>query len=119
MRGRFETILVARALAIGLPPPAGRAPLALTTMNAITGVIDSPRRAGFGYTTTVHHREEGVWSAAVTLDEDGALTLEMSAIARPVADEPPRNRRLMRHMQQRAHGLGIAHFRALLAEAVS
>jgi len=105
------------ALAFNLPPPAGRSPLTLTTMNVITAVVDTPNRAGFSYTTTRQHREQGVWSAAVARDDDGALTLHVNATSRPVPDEPRRNHRLMRTLQQRGHRLGIAHFRQLLAEA--
>ena len=105
------------ALALGLPPPAGRSPLTLTTMNAISAVVDTPSRAGFSYTTTQRHREQGVWSAAVEASDEGSLTLYVNAISRPAPDEPRRNYRLMRYLQQRAHRLGIAHFRALLAEA--
>jgi uncharacterized protein (UPF0548 family) len=97
-------------LALNVPRLLGRSPVDLLTMNRVTAVVDEPRRAGFTYTTTTRHREVGAWSAAIEWQTGGDLRLIVQATARPAADEPRRNHRLMRRLQLKAHRLGINHF---------
>ena len=85
------------------------------TMNEITDVRTSERRAGFSYITTQAHSEEGEWSVDLEWRDDGALWLTMDALSRPSPREPRLIHPLMRFMQRRSHRRGIAAFRALCA----
>ncbi len=78
------------------------------TMNEVTVVIDEPRRVGFTYITTAAHAELGEWSALVDWRADGALILTVDAISRLAYYMPQWLAPRSRHLQLRAHDLGLA-----------
>ena len=88
--------------------------LELLTMNAITEVIDEPRRKGFTYTTTAVHSEQGEWSPCVEWRENGEVVLIIMVISNTRPGASRLARRLTRWLQLRAHRLSIANFKDML-----
>lgn len=83
------------------------------TMNEVTRVTGDARCAGFTYATTQKHDEVGQWSADVTLDDAGALHLQIHSMGK--ANLSTFLRPFARQIQLRAHRRGIAAFKAALA----
>lgn len=79
-------------------------------MNVVLDVIDEPNRIGFVVATTQEHSERGVWKSWVQCYDNGMLTLNIRAVARPAHRERRFMHPYMRYRQLKAHKVGIEQF---------
>ena len=80
------------------------------TMNIVTDVCDEPNRCGFRIVTSNQQYEKGEWSAYITRDQEGNVTLDVKVISKPATPLPFVSSSFARALQRRAHRLALNSF---------